>query len=277
MKTKIIDGRKLRNNILVKVKKEVAKLNFQPIFCDVLVGEDPASKQYVEMKAKTAESVGIRFHYAHFPATISTEDLIKEIKKINNIKNMCGIIVQLPLPPSLDRIKVLDAIDPDLDVDCLGEAASAKFFSGKGEIGRPTAIACMKLLDSVLTDLKNKKITVLGQGELVGRPVTSILHFRGLKPDVAVRETKNQYELIKKADVIISGTGHGKLLTGDKIKKGVVIIDAGTSKFNGKIIGDVDWETADGVASYVSPVPGGVGPVTVAVLLENVLIVAKKK
>ena len=112
---------------------------------------------------------------------------------------------------------------------------------------------------------------------MVGRPVTALLKFRGLNPDITVKETKNQYELIKEADVIVSGTGHGKLLTGTKLKKGVVIIDAGTSKFDGKIIGDVDAESIQGIVSYYSPVPGGVGPVTVGVLLENVLLVAKKK
>jgi len=277
MQTQIIDGRKIRNKILEEVKKGIAKLSFQPVFCDVLVGDDPASKQYVQMKAKTAESVGIRFHDAYFTATISTEDLIKEIKVLNKMPDMCGLIVQLPLPVSLDRQKVLDAIDPNLDVDCLGQIASEKFFNNKSDIGRPTAIACMKLLDSVHLDLKEKNILILGQGELVGRPVTALMKFRGLKPYIATKETKNQAELIKQADVIISGTGHGGLLTGDKIKEGVVIIDAGTSKRDGKIIGDVDMESVQGIASFVSPVPGGVGPVTVAVLLENVLTVAKSK
>ena len=277
METKIIDGRKIRDKILVEVKKKVAKLSFQPVFCDVLVGDDPASKQYVEMKAHTAESIGIRFHHANFPASINTRDLIKEIKILNKMPNMCGLIVQLPLPAHLDRQSILNAIDPTIDVDCLGEVASEKFFNNQSEIGRPTAIACLKLLDSVVSDLNGKKITVLGQGELVGRPVTALLKFRGFNPDIAVKETKNQAELLKQADVIISGTGHGKLLTGPKVKKGVVIIDAGTSKFEGKIIGDVDTESVRGIVSYYSPVPGGVGPVTVGVLLENVLLVAQKK
>ena len=274
---KLIDGRKIRNEILAQVKQEIAKLSFQPVFCDILVGDDPASKQYVGMKAQKAESVGIKFHDAFFPASITTKELIEEIKLLNKVPNMCGIIVQLPLPIHLDRKLILNAIEPELDVDCLGEVASEKFFNNKTEIGRPTAIACMKLLDSVGLDLTDKKITILGQGELVGRPVTSILRFRGLTPDIAVKGTDNQYELIKQADVIISGTGHGGLLTGDKIKNGVVIIDAGTSKLNDKIVGDVDVDSVKDIVGYISPVPGGVGPVTVAVLLENVLKVAQKK
>jgi methylenetetrahydrofolate dehydrogenase (NADP+)/methenyltetrahydrofolate cyclohydrolase len=277
MQTQIIDGKKLRDEILIKLKKEVANLTFQPVFCDVLVGEDPVSKQYVEMKASFAETIGIHFHHASFPTTITTEDLIKEIKILNKIPNMCGLIVQLPLPASLDQSKVLNSIDPEIDVDCLGEIASEKFFNNQTDIGRPTAVSCMKLLDSVNLDLKNKKILILGQGELVGRPVTALMKFRGLNPDIAVKETTNQAELMKQADVIISGTGHGKLITGDKIKKGVVIIDAGTSKVNGKIIGDVDRESVQGIASFISPVPGGVGPMTVAILLSNVLQVAKSR
>jgi len=275
--TTIIDGRKIRDEILENVKKEITALSFQPIFCDILVGDDPASKQYVGMKAHTAEKIGIHFHHASFPATITTEDLINEIEIINKIPNMCGLIVQLPLPNSLDKTKILNSIDPRIDVDCLGEVASEKFFSNKTEIGRPTAISCMELLDSVNLDLKNKKILILGQGELVGRPVTALMKFRGLNPEIAVRDTKNQAELMKESDVIISGTGHGGLITGDKIKKGVVIIDAGTSKINGKIVGDVDRESVEGIASFISPVPGGVGPMTVAILLKNVLQVAKNR
>ncbi len=126
---KKIDGRKLRSEILETIKGEVGKLPFRPVFCDVLVGDDPASFQYVKMKAQTAESVGISFHSANFPKDITTEKLQEELKNINKIKNMCGIIIQLPLPPHIDKRAVLDAIDPKLDVDCLGLVASDEFFS----------------------------------------------------------------------------------------------------------------------------------------------------
>lgn len=274
---KIIDGRKLREEILSDIKSEVATLPFSPVFCDILVGDDPASVQYVKMKAKTAESVGIRFHNANFPASITTAELIKEIKLLNKIPNMCGIIVQLPLPAHLDRQAILDAIYPHWDVDCLGTIASEKFYSGltAGNGGFPTALACMAILDSLNLDLKNKNIVVLGQGLLVGKPITALLKFRGLNPIIITSKTENKEELIKNADVIISGIGHGKHITGDMIKEGVVLIDAGTSESNNSIVGDVDIESVEYVASFVSPVPGGVGPVTVAILLQNVLQVAK--
>ncbi len=272
----IINGRKIQKEILEELRVEVMKLNFQPVFCDVLVGTDPASVQYVGMKAQMAERVGIHFHHADFPSSITTEELVKEIKVLNKIKNMCGIIIQLPLPEHLGGRAVLDAIDSDLDVDCLGTVASEKFYNGEINIGFPTALACMALLDSVNLDLKNKNIVVLGQGMLVGKPVTALLKFRGLNPEIITSKTKNKIELIKNADVIISGMGQGKYITGEIIKDGAVLIDAGTSESDAGIVGDVDLESVKDIAGFVSPVPGGVGPVTVAMLLQNVLTVAKR-
>ena len=281
----IIDGKKLRGEILSKVKKEIAALSFTPVFCDVLVGDDPASVQYVQMKAKTAEIAGIHFHKATFPASISTDDLIKEIKILNKIENMCGIIVQLPLPKSIDKRAVLDSIDLRLDVDCLGSLASEKFYNNYDnqiDLGYPTALACMALLDSISLDLKGKIIVVLGKGELVGKPVANLLRYRGLNYLVVSSQTENKEYLLKQADIVISGIGKGKYITGNMIKFGAVLIDAGTSESNGgpamdgvKIVGDIDLESVKNIAGYVSPVPGGVGPVTVAMLLNNVLKVAK--
>ena len=286
----IIDGRKIASGILENVKTEISKLSFVPVFCDVLVGEDPSSLQYVNMKAKKAESVGIKFHNANFSALISTEDLIKEIKVLNKIPNMCGIIVQLPLPVSIDKQAIFDSINPKLDVDCLGSIASEKFYSGDVDLSFPTALSCLALLDSISLDnnpstsLRTRKIVVLGQGMLVGKPVAALLKFRGLNPTIIRSTTENKEKFIKEADVIISGIGKGKYIRGDMIKTGVVLIDAGTSEARDspadggvKIVGDVDLKSVKNIASYVSPVPGGVGPMTVAILLNNVLKVAKSK
>lgn len=275
METKIIDGKKLAKAIREDIKEEISKLSFRPIFCDVLVGDDPASVQYVQMKGARAEEVGVAFHKANFPATIQTADLITELKNLNKIENMCGIIIQLPLPEHIDRQAVLDAIDPVLDVDCLGSVASEKFYRGENEIGFPTALACMAIIDSLNLDLTNKAIVVQGQGLLVGKPVAALLKFRGLTPIIVTSKTENKEKILKEADIIISGIGKGKYVTGNMIKEGAVIIDAGTSESNGGIVGDVDLESVKGIAGFVSPVPGGVGPVTVAMLLNNVLTVAK--
>jgi len=277
MQTIIIDGKKIRDEILEEVKKGVAQLPLQPVFCDVLVGSDPVSAQYVKMKGRTAESVGIHFHNAHFPTDITTDQLIEEVHKLKDIPNMCGLIVQLPLPAHLDKQKILDSIDQSIDVDCLGQDASAVFYNSSIEIGYPTALSCMKILDSLNINLEDKNIVVVGQGQLVGRPVAHLLKIRNLEMSIVTRETSNKDEIIKNADVIISGTGAGKLLTGEKIKEGAILIDAGTSESNGSIVGDVDLDSVQGTASFVSPVPGGVGPVTVGILLQNVLKVAQKK
>jgi len=279
---KIIDGKKLSKEILAEIKNEVADLPFQPIFTDVLIGNDPSSVQYVKMKAQAAERVGIKFHNANFPENITTEELVREIRNLNQIKNMCGIIIQLPLPELIDQQAALDAIDPRLDVDCLGKVASEKFYRGEPLIGYPAALACMTLIDSLDINLvhpahggASKKIVVLGQGILVGRPVTALLKFRGLNPEIIRSKTENKEQIIKEADIIILGIGKGKYITGNMIKRGVILIDAGTSEYGGGIVGDVDLESVKDVAGYVSPVPGGVGPVTVAMLLKNVLTVAK--
>lgn len=314
METKIIDGRRIRNEILEGVKRGVAELSFQPVFCDVLVGNDSVSRQYVEMKAKTAERMGMRFHNAHFEEDISPEDLIREIKDLGKIEGISGVIVQLPLPSKFNDFKreILDSVPSELDVDCLGSKASESFYRNENEIGFPTALACITILDSLFENglgakdtkdekgenskgevlanekksfnkeellkeiLKDKKIVVLGQGELVGKPVTALLRFRGLEPITIRSSTENKEQLIKEADVIISGVGKGKYIRGDMIKEGAILIDAGTSESNGGIVGDIDMESVNGIAGYLSPVPGGVGPVTVATLLENVLKVARK-
>ncbi len=273
----IIDGRKIARRILNEVKTEVAKLPFQPVFCDVLVGEDSASRQYVGMKAKAAEKLGFKFRRANFSGSISTGALIAEIKKISREPDMCGMIVQLPLPEGFNKQAILDSIDPKIDVDCTGKTNTDSFYQGKAFLEFPTAKAVMAILDSLEISLREKKFLVVGRGELVGRPVAFLLQQRGLAVTTADKYSENTSELMAAADVIVSAAGKAKLITGQKIKPDSIIIDAGTSESQGGIVGDVDPESVKDVAGFISPVPGGVGPVTVAELLVNVLKVAKQK
>lgn len=273
----IINGRKIAKQILEDIKERVQALPFPPVFCDVVVGDDPVSLQYVRMKERTAESVGIKFRPANLLETITTEELIEEIENLNKVPHMCGVIVQLPLPPHIDKQAVLDVIDASIDVDCLGKNTSDLFYTGKSILGFPTALACMKVLDSTGVTLEDKNIVVLGHGMLVGKPVAHLLESRGLNVNVVTKNTDNSLDILKSADVIISGIGKGKFITGDKIKEGVIIIDAGTSEEDGGVVGDVDLDSVLSIASFVSPTPGGVGPVTVAMLLSNVLYVAERK
>lgn len=274
---KIIDGKKISKETLEEIKNQIQGLNFKPVFCDILVGNDLASLKYVELKKKKALEVGIDFYDANFPETITTEELILEIEKINKIENMCGIIVQLPLPPSLDTKKILDAIHSTLDVDCLGDQLSEKFYNGDLFLSPPTALACMKLLESLEIDLENKKILVIGEGKLVGRPFANILKTKGYTFDIINSKSDNKEALTKEADIIVTGVGKGSLINGDMVKDGVIIIDAGTSEEDSVLVGDVDFESVSPKASFITPVPGGVGPVTVAMLFSNVLKVAYNK
>ncbi len=273
----IIDGKKISIEILEDLKSKVKALNFKPVFCDILVGNDLASVKYVNLKKRKAEELGIEFYDANFSNDITTEELINKIQEINKLENMCGVIVQLPLPLHIDTKKVLDIIDARLDVDCLGEKTSSAFYNGNLEIVPPTALACMYLLDTLNLDLKNKNIVVLGEGKLVGKPVMNLLKCRNLDFKSINSNTENKEEILRNADVIISGVGRGKIVNGDMIKEEVVIIDAGTSEEDSVLVGDVDFDSVSGKASFMTPVPGGVGPLTVAMLFTNVLKVAYNK
>lgn len=271
----IIDGKKISKEILEEVKNEVASLSFVPLFCDILVGDDVVSKQYVNLKRKKAESVGMNFYDASFPVTATTEEIISKIEDLNKMEYMCGIIVQLPLPNHLDTRAILDAIDPELDVDCLGSFASKNFYEGNSRLSFPTALACMRILEEVKIDLHNSNVVVLGQGDLVGKPVSHLLTRNNIKHICLDSKSENNEQVLKQADIIISGIGREGYIKGDMIKEGVSIIDAGTSESNGTVVGDVDFESVKDKVDFISPVPGGVGPVTVAMLFRNVLQVAK--
>lgn len=274
---KLIDGKKISKDILEDIRSEVKKLDFTPVFCDVLVGNDLASLKYVELKKKKALDLGIKFYDANFDKNITTEDLLKEIEKINNIPNISGIIVQLPLPSHINSKKVLDSINPKLDVDCLGEELSSKFYNGDLFLSPPTALACVYLLDSLNIDLKNKNILIIGEGKLVGKPLANILKHKNLNFNTINSRTENKERFIKEADIIISGVGKGNIISGDMVKNEVIVIDAGTSEEDSVLVGDFDFDSVSQKVSFITPVPGGVGPVTVAMLFSNVLKVAKNK
>lgn len=271
----IIDGKEIAQSILDKLKIRVAALSFKPVLYDVLVGNDQVSLSYVNIKKRKAEQVGIEFKLAQFNEQISNEELILEIQKLNSLPNICGLIVQLPLPSHLDRQKVLNSILERIDVDVLTSVNSQKFYKNDKILIPPTASAVIYLLEISQINLRDKNILVVGHGELVGKPVAYLLKQRGLSVTVADERTQNLGLLSKEADVIISGTGVPKLITSNMIKPGVIIIDAGTAESGSSIVGDVDFEGVSGLASFISPVPGGVGPVTVAKLLENVVTVAE--
>lgn len=272
----IINGKIIAQRLIMEIQQAVKQLSFQPVFCDVLVGADLASKQYVEMKAKKAEECGMRFLRANFPWAITTESLLEEIVQLNSVKNLCGLILQLPLPAHINTQLVLDKVGYNIDVECLSSERVKNFYAGDLSLVPPTANAIMEIFKSLALDLSKQNILVLGQGKLVGKPLTYLLNQQGLKVNIATITTSNTADLLKQADVIVSAVGKPNLITADKIKPNVVLIDAGTSEDYGTIVGDVNFNEVVNMTKAISPVPGGVGPVTVAKLLQNVLWVAKQ-
>jgi methylenetetrahydrofolate dehydrogenase (NADP+)/methenyltetrahydrofolate cyclohydrolase len=272
-----IDGKAIAEHIYSTVSRRVAALPFQPIFCDVLVGNDSASRQYVQLKKRIAEKVGMRFLSAEYPESISGSALAAEVRRLCTTPDLCGLIVQLPLPETVSKLEVLSAIQSDLDVDCLSQKNVGLFYQGRLSFVPPTPAAVLAVLDSVLrSDEQQRVCAVIGQGELVGRPVSYLLEARGWTVFRVTKDVQDPENIVRQADIVITATGVPKLVTASWVKPGAVVIDAGTAENEGSIVGDVDSSVAD-VASYISPTPGGVGPVTVAKLLENVLRVAELK
>ncbi len=273
----VIDGRAIAKQLFNDIAEQVKTLSFQPVLCDVVVGDDPVSLSYVGIKEARAKECGFGFSLVRLQEAATETEVITAIKVQQQDENLCGLIVQLPLPSHIDSEAVLKAINSNVDVDLINPDSAAKFYSNESNLVPPTPGAIMHILDRLPVDLTKEHFLVLGQGELVGKPVTQALLNRNYHVMTAVSTTPNRAELLKTATVIITGVGKAGILTGDEVSENVIIIDAGTSESSGSIQGDVDFKTMTTKARYITPSPGGVGPVTVAKLLENVLAVAKAK
>ena len=273
----IIDGRKIAREILDQLKTEVASLGFKPKLIDVFVGSDPVIESYVNIKAKRAFETGIDFEIKKYPQDVLEETLVADIKKMNSVENICGLIVQLPLPKHLDKQAVMNAINPDIDVDMITSVSLGELFTGQQKIMPATASAILKMIQGLNIDLPGKHVLVVGAGDLVGKPVTFLLMQTGAAVTVANQSTQDLSSLCLSADIIISGTGVPGLIKPSMVRAESIVIDAGTAESNSGISGDVDFEGIKDKVFAVSPVPGGVGPVTVAMLLSNVVAVAKRR
>ena len=273
----ILDGKKMGQVLLAQLKERVVQLGFVPVFVDVLVGEDPVSLQYIGMKEKRAKDIGIAVHRVKISGDATTDEVIEHIQKALKQDHICGSIVQLPLPRHIDTQKVLDAIPADIDVDVLGEQTGKDFYNNTSLLSFPAAKASFELLQMAPHDVASAKVLVIGQGMLVGKPVTHMLRNAGYTVTTANRTVPLTNKMLQKADIIISATGVPNLITKENLKVGVVIIDAGTSESSGGVVGDVNVNEVQDIASYIAPVPGGVGPLTVAILLDNIVTVAEQK
>jgi methylenetetrahydrofolate dehydrogenase (NADP+)/methenyltetrahydrofolate cyclohydrolase len=272
----IVDGKKIAQEILARLTSEVAKMRHKPSLAVVLVGEDKASETYIRNKQLAAEAVGVRFYLNKFSESISQEKLIENIRSIQN-PDLDGIIVQLPMPAKFDKKKVLNALDPNIDVDCLSWVSLGKLVINENNLVPPSPAAILEILKYYKVNLKGKHVVLVGQGDLIGKPLTNVLIHQPVTLTTCTKETKNLGSITKQADILISGVGKYNLIRGDMIKKNAVVIDAGVSFRNGKMSGDVNFAEAAKKASLLTPTPGGVGPITVAKLLENTVCIAKAK
>ena len=288
----IFNGKDFSQEIINDLKQRISLLGFVPEFSDILVGQDGPSVRYVNMKKNIAENLGINFISGSLPESSTTLDVINKIKEISSRENICGIIVQLPLPDHINTQDVLNAVPVSLDVDGLSFEYSDNFYSTLNHNGMgilPTVNAVNKILNQALNDNPQvsgiKNFSIVGQGRLVGKPITHLLKSQSTLLDLGWEiktinidtplSTKEQ--ILKQADVVISAVGSPKIITGDQVKDGVIVIDAGTLEVGNTLVGDIDFESIKDKASFVTPTPGGVGPVTVACLMENVVINAENK
>ena len=275
--TTILDGKKLRDKIFEDLKNKIDKMKKKPTLAVILVGENPASQIYVRNKKKTAEKLGINSLSIEYPADISEKELVAKIEELNNDKNVTAILVQLPLPKHINKNKVIDAILPQKDVDGLTPYNLGKLFSGEKPYVYPcTPKGILLLLDEYNIELDGKNIVVIGRSNLVGKPVAQMLLNRNATVTMCHSHTKNLSEITKTADIVVSAVG--KNVIGEKmLKSNCVVVDVGIFRDeNGKISGDVDFENVSKVAAYISPVPGGVGPMTIASLMLNTVELAGK-
>ena len=266
----ILDGKKLRDKIFCDLKAKLDKMPKKPTLAVILVGNDPASQIYVRNKKKTAENLGINSVVINYPSNISQNELLAKIEELNNDASVNAILVQLPLPVHIDKFKIIDAIKPEKDVDGLTPYNMGKLFAGEEPYVYPcTPKGILLLLDEYKIKLEGKNVVVIGRSNLVGKPVAQMLLKRNATVTMCHSHTKNLSDITKTADIIVSAVG--KNVIGEKmLKSDCVVIDVGIFRdVEGKVRGDVDFETVSKIAAYISPVPGGVGPMTIASLMLN--------
>ena len=276
----IIDGKKTATELREQLKKKIVELkstyNAVPGLTVILVGEDPPSKIYVKNKEKFAKEIGINSEVIRYPANLEEKELLNKIKELNKNDKVSGILVQLPLPKHIDKRKVIEAIDHGKDVDGFHPINVGNLSSGYDSSIPCTPLGCYLLLKTVEKDLNGKHAVVIGRSNLNGKPMTQLLLKENCTVTITHSKTKDLKAECLRADIIIAAVGIPKLVKGDWVKKGAIVIDVGINKTNSGIVGDVDFDEVSKVAKAITPVPGGVGPMTIACLLSNTLECFKK-
>ena len=277
----ILDGKALSDTIKIELKKQSDVLGLSgitPGLAVILVGDDAASQTYVKMKEKACDVAGIYSIIHKMPSTISQEKILETIAMINNNPNIDGVLVQLPLPKHIDTTKIIEAIDPKKDVDGFHPFNVGRLVSGLNGFVPCTPLGVMRLLSHYSIDVKGLDACVVGASNIVGKPMMNLLLNAGATVDICHIFTKDLKEHTKKADLVIVGVGKQSLITEDMVKEGAIVVDIGINKTaEGRIVGDVDYEGVAPKCSYITPVPGGVGPMTIAMLLENTIKAAHNR
>lgn len=277
---KILDGKAFANLLGQNLKEKVKKLKDEgitPHFCVINIGDDPASKIYVRTKKRRAEKMGIIQDIYQMSADTKQEEALALIDKLNADPAINGLMVQLPAPKQIDADALLERIDPNKDVDGLTPANIGHLWMGNHFVEPATAEGIIALLKHYEIPLEGKNVVIIGRSNIVGKPLAALMLEQNATVTIAHSRTKNLGEITKKADVLVSATGQAFLVKADMVKDGAVVVDVGMNHVNGKLVGDVDFDKVKEKTSYITPVPGGVGPLTVQFLMEAVVKLTRRQ
>lgn len=279
---KLMDGRKVSKEILLKLKDKVSRMHFDhihPKLAVILVGKDPASLAYIKQKQKACAATGIEWEQFDYEPSITTEKLIEKIHELNEDDKIHGILVQLPLPEQVFAPDVIRAIDPKKDVDGFTAYNLGKMFISTDfeDLAPCTPLGVIRMLEHYEVPIKGKEVVIVGHSNIVGKPLAAMLINRDATVTVCHIHTKDLASHTKRADILCVAVGKAGLITADMVKDGAVVVDIGINKLDdGRLVGDVDFENVSEKASFITPVPGGTGPMTVACLMENTVTAAKR-
>ncbi len=277
---RLLEGKPVAERIKEGIKKEIEGLARKPVLVSVQVGENAGAASYVKSQQKTAEGLGIEYRFHKLPEEISEKELVEFIQRMNSDKSVDGIIIQMPLPQRIDYKTISQFILPEKDVEGMHPANIGKILFGKTRILPCTAAAVMELLKESTVDLYGKEVVIIGHSEIVGKPLSLLLLDKFATVTVCHIGTSKAGKLeahVRGAEVLIVAVGKAGLIKGEWIKEGAIVIDVGINRVGDKIVGDVEFEGAQKRASFITPVPGGVGPLTVTILMRNLVEAAKLK
>ena len=268
----VIDGNAISSKIQDKIKADIKNCMIRPSVAVIQVGENESGDFFIKNKEKICSSVGIYFRLYKFEDGTPELTIINKIKELNNDEYVNGIMVQLPLPAQYNEKRLLNTISNGKDVEGMTDINTGRFVNGKKSLVSCTALAVMRILEENEISVAGKNVVVIGRSKLVGKPLAHLFLFNDATVTICHSKTEDLASYTTRADIVVTACGIPKLLTDDMIKDGAVVIDVGINNIDGEIMGDVDFDKVSKKASYITPVPGGVGPVTVAMLLENVIM-----